>query len=211
MNPTAKKVFKLTGAYTSSVAAYGKPPKGFRFLKLGEETDPKTDWFWNFNGWTRETISERGICEAHVPFIRRLSESVAPKTKTLPDIGDKMKIPEFVGPRMRDTVSYATNMAEYGPAPKGWRWREPNEKINFNTDLWAAAGCRWDRNINHFGQKVDGGEWPVITPIVGAKSEPLSKRLSALKEKIEKSEKIIAAETAKLAAYKKNIDEMEKV
>lgn len=110
MKPAAKKNFKLTGKYTSSVAAYGKPPKGFRFLNIGEESDPKTDWFWGYGDWAKETVSGLRVCESHVPFIRPLPED-APVVDSAP--------PKYTGPKISWGDSLDVGVAKAGKAPKG--------------------------------------------------------------------------------------------
>lgn len=76
--PSVKKGFSCTGRYGSDVKAYGKPPKGFRFLEVGETSDPKTDYFllFGYERWAKETVPTK-IDDTLYLFIRRLPETHA--------------------------------------------------------------------------------------------------------------------------------------
>ncbi len=204
MNPTAKKVFKLTGDYTSSVAAYGKPPKGFRFLKLREETDPKTDWFWVYNGWMRETISGRGICEHHVPFVRRLPEPVAPKTKTLPDIGDKFKsyikgftrIP-FLESEIRDLKRAIENPKLYCTGVNGLHWSSTTQGSDYWCERYTGEAALTPKDILYLKASVAAYEARLAELVPKPPKEPTAEEfraeIAALNAKVAELERKIAS------------------
>ena len=76
--PSVKKGFSCTGRYRSDVKTYGKPPKGFRFLEVGETSDPETDYFllFGYESWAKETVPTK-IDDTLYLFIRRAASKVA--------------------------------------------------------------------------------------------------------------------------------------
>lgn len=183
MKPTAKKNFKLTGAYASSVAAYGKPPKGFRFLNIGEKTDPKTDWLWDKigEGWRKETFRDT-VRIRYVPMIRRLP---APVAESAP--------PKYTGPKISWGDSLADGMKKAGKAPNGWKYVEVGDKIK-DTDFYLYAD-KWvstkDFGGSMIGVVLDKDCWPVIrrAPLKVAKPAAPKVTMKDLLARIEALEK----------------------
>ncbi len=185
MKPTAKKNFKLTGEYSSSVAAYGKPPQGFRFLKEGEKSDPKTDWVWreSESGWIQVTFPQE-ICSYHVLFIRRLPED-APVEDSAP--------PKYTGREISWGDSLDVGVAKAGKAPKGWEYVLVDEKVGsgdyiLSKDHWEAVGARYSHKI---GNGLGAGSWPVIrrAPLKVAKPAAPKVTIKSLLARIEALEK----------------------
>jgi len=172
----------LTGKYTSSVAAYGEPPKGFRFLNIGEESDPKTDYFWYAGDWKRESI-HCIVGAGHVPFIRRLPED-APVEESAP--------PKYTGPEISWGDSLDVGVAKAGKAPKGWEYVLVDEKVGGKDyilvkDHWEAVGARYSQKI---GNELGAGSWPVIRRVAPKPAAPkvtmkdLLARIEALEKKL---------------------------
>lgn len=84
-----------------------------------------------------------------------------------------MKTPEFKPlTQLTFGVSYARNVRQYGPAPKGYRWMKIGETINHGTDLWASGGWRWGHRPQE--EVVTSHEWPWITPLAPEDRQNLS-------------------------------------
>lgn len=184
MLPTAKKNFKLTGEYSSSVAAYGEPPKGFRFLKEGEKSDPKTDWVWreSESNWIQATFPQE-IWRYHAPFIRRLPED-APVAESAP--------PKYTGPEVSFQDNLSVGIAKAGAAPKGWNYLKVHDLI-VSTDFvlfkdrWVPVGAHHKYVI---GDELEEGFWPVIRRADPKPAAPkvtmkdLLARIEALEKKV---------------------------
>lgn len=183
MKPTAKKNFKLTGAYTSSVAAYGEPPKGFRFLNLGETTEPDTDYFLFCGTEWRKESSHIAVKTYHVPMIRRLPED-APVAESAP--------PKYTGPEVSFQDSLSMGIAKAGEAPKGWDYLKVRDLI-VSTDFvlfkdrWVPVGAHHKYVI---GNELEAGFWPVIRRADPKPAAPkvtmkdLLARIEALEKKV---------------------------
>ncbi len=118
-----------------------------------------------------------------------------------------MKIPEF-NPvfKLSHTSSYEENTRQYGKPPKGYRWMNVGEKINHFTDLWAAAGRRWDSRPSD--KKVDGTEWPWITPLKSA-ARPKTDKISLLEAEVAKARAALAAAEEKLSTARELVAKLE--
>lgn len=127
----------------------------------------------------------RDICEAHVPFIRRLPED-APVEESAP--------PKYTGPAILWGDSLTTGIAKAGPAPKGWSYVAAEEKVQGNDFIlvgsqWEPIGCSY---IGKIGRSVGEESWPVIRRAAAAKAVPapevtmkdLLARVEALEKKL---------------------------
>lgn len=60
-------------------------------------------------------------------------------------------------------AGFITNVSNYGPAPKGWRWRKIGE-IDADGDILADGFGEYWRSI-HGGSTVCDSYWPIATPV----------------------------------------------
>ena len=114
-----------------------------------------------------------------------------------------MKTPAF-NPvfELSHTSSYEENTRQYGKPPKGYRWMKVGEKINHSTDLWAAAGRRWDSRP--YDKVVDGAEWPWITPL-----PPKTDKISLLEAEVVKARAALADADMKLSTARQLVAKLE--
>lgn len=110
-------------------------------------------------------------------------------------IGD-MKTPVYEPKtNLSSSLTYEANVAEYGPAPAGWRWKSRYEARS-KGDLIANA---WEFLAVLKNEPADESDWPVITPVDPPKSADsnLLRHIDDLRAKIVASQKLIAAESVK--------------
>lgn len=120
-----------------------------------------------------------------------------------------MKTPEFKpASKMTLSVSYYGNTRQYGPAPKGYRWRKPKEKIVPDTDYWAAGGNRWESCLVSLPEEeslVSEVGWPCITPKVAPKTD----KISLLEAEVAKARAVLAAAEKKLSTARELVAKLE--
>ncbi len=97
--------------------------------------------------------------------------------------------------------SRKANLRQYGPAPKGWRWKRGGESYDIG-DLMVTQS-EW--SPIKFPRSYSPTEYPVITPV---KSKPapkpdsnLLRRIDDLRAKIVASQKLIVTESERLDKY----------
>lgn len=98
--------------------------------------------------------------------------------------------------------SREANLRQYGPAPKGWRWRGEGESY----DIGDLMVTRSDWSPIKFPRSYSPTEYPVITPV---KSKPapkpaptnLLRRIDDLRAKIVADQKLIVTASERLDKY----------
>ena len=76
------------------------------------------------------------------------------KTPTLPPYAPKSPLTQ--------KATYAKSLVQYGPAPKGWRWRKKGERYE-SGDICACDYGWWQ--FSSQGTPIEDDTWPIATPV----------------------------------------------
>lgn len=185
--------------YDKKVAQYGAPPKGYRFLKVGEKFNQKTDFlaFWIREWATDKTVSV--VSGSNHPCI-----TPAPKTKTLPDIGDKFKayikgVTEilFLKGEIRDLKSAIEDPKHNFAGVFGLHWSSTTQGADHWCERHSGRVALTPKDILYLKASVAAYEARIAELVPKTPKEPTAEefraQIAALNAKVAELERKIAS------------------